>query len=165
MKLSKTTAHAILALGYLASQPGTGPVQARQVADHLNIPTDSALKMLQNLARHGLVQSRLGRGGGYRIASEPHLISLLQVVEAVEGPLAPQLPVDGHDTITESLDWLRDVCDHTASHLRSQLQRFSIAELVNATETLDEPFETDPEPAPAGTIPGETPHPAEPAIA
>lgn len=63
MKLSKTSALAALAVAHLASYPADAVVQARQVAEYLNIPTDSALKILQTLTRRHVIDSRLGRGG------------------------------------------------------------------------------------------------------
>ena len=74
MKLSKSSAQAVLAMAFLAEQPTGSVIQARQVGGHLGIPTDSALKILQVLARHGLLASQLvsilqDAKGGNQIAS------------------------------------------------------------------------------------------------
>lgn len=92
MKLSKTSAHAVLAVAYLASCKDNGVVQARQVAEHLSIQTDSALKILQVLAQHKLIDSRLGRSGGYQFTKLASEVTLLQIIEAVDGPVVSGIP-------------------------------------------------------------------------
>lgn len=132
MKLSKTAAHATLALAYLAMQDSQSPVQARQVAEHLKIPTDSALKILQTLARKRLLQSQLGRAGGYRLRKIPDSITLLQIVEAIDGPLQGAVPLTGdYDGLTESIELLEAACERANLSLRDQLDAVSLASLIN----------------------------------
>lgn len=130
MKLSKTSAHAALAMGYLAGQSGNGLVQARQVADHLGIPTDSALKILQALARQGLIQSQLGRTGGYQLHRLPSDVTLLEVVEAIEGPIQTQMPLHSvREQLTGSFDALQSVFEQVTRQIRSELGRATVASL------------------------------------
>ena len=133
MKLSKTSAHAALALAYLAGQSDDQVIQAHAVARHLKIPTDSALKVLQNLARRGLVHSRLGRHGGYLMHRPAAQITLLEVVEATDGPIDSQLPLlqrglDGLD----GADVLRTVCHQVARKVRQELESTTVAHLAHA---------------------------------
>lgn len=131
MKLSKTSAYAALAMGFLSTQPRQVMVQARQVAEFLSIPVDSALKILQTLARHGLIESQLGRSGGYRLTADPEQISLLNVVEAVDGPLSVEMPVTNpSQKIAPGLELLHLVYAHTTEKIREQLGRTSVAELA-----------------------------------
>lgn len=124
MKLSKSSVQAALAVGYLAERQDEGPIQAKQVGGYLGIPTDSALKILQSLARRKVINSRLGRGGGYSVDIRRGPISLLRIIEAVEGPITLDLAVEPtDDRQTEALDTLQSLCDHTARHLREQLAR------------------------------------------
>ena len=101
MKLTKTSAHAVLAMAYLSMQSDNGLVQARQVADQLGIPTDSALKILQTLARQGLIQSQLGRAGGYQLHRSAHEVTLLEVVDRAHGVFPAECPVPVMD------DWVK----------------------------------------------------------
>lgn len=131
MKLSKTSAHAVLAVAYLASSKDGGVIQARQVADHLNIQTDSALKILQVLAQHKLIDSRLGRSGGYRFTKSPDEVTLLQIVEAIDGPVASEVPaINAADNLAGRLDVLRVVCDHAAQQIRDRLQKTTVSDLL-----------------------------------
>ncbi|MEO0587872.1 MAG: Rrf2 family transcriptional regulator [Planctomycetota bacterium] len=122
MRLSKASMYAALALRHLIDiqSDGSQPVQARHVAEHLGIPTDSALKVLQSLSRGGLLQSTLGRRGGYRPAAGAAEATLLRIVELMDGPIVAEVPLDGDTPVANSL-WqvCRDVRDRTAEQLAS----------------------------------------------
>ena len=136
MKLSKTSAQAALALAYLAEQDNTQIIQAKQVAQHLGIPSDSALKILQALARHDLIHSRLGRTGGYRLAMLPQDISLLQVIEAIDGPINGQVRLDhAPQSITGGLDLLQAISQQAAERIRMELSQTTVADLVKSNRT------------------------------
>ncbi len=131
MRLSKTSAQAALAAAYLHQQASTAPVQARQVGEHLGIGTDSALKILQALTRAGVLASRLGRGGGYRLAQPGDRTTLLHIVEAIDGPVTGHVPLptsSGH--LKASTQMLRHVCDLAAKRLCHELARTTVADLA-----------------------------------
>lgn len=132
MKLSKTSTLAALAVAHLSTRQNEGFIQARQVADYLHIPTDSALKVLQALARRGLIASQLGRSGGYRLDREPADVTLRQIVEAVEGPIEAEVPVNGDDNgLTSSITQLRKACNRVANAVRTELDRTTVADLAD----------------------------------
>jgi Rrf2 family protein len=133
MKLSKTSAQAALALGVLASQPDGEYLQARHIAEKLNIPTVSALKILQALTRGHLIESQLGRSGGYRLACPAHEVSLLKIVEAIDGPVRGQMRIDGAPAgVAQGVERLRAACTSAADALRDQLERTTVADLATA---------------------------------
>ena len=131
MKLSKTSAHAALAIAFLANQTSDGPTQARSVAEHLGIPTDSALKILQALSRHRLIKSQLGRSGGYLVHRPAETISLLEIVEAIDGPIAGEMPISNHiNHLDFSMNILQSACQHAAEQLRNTLKHYTVSDLV-----------------------------------
>ena len=138
MRLSKTSAQAALAMAYLAEQEPGVVVQARHVASHLGIPTDSALKILQVLARHELVMSQLGRSGGYRLHKSADQVTLAQIHEAFDGPINRSMRLLARsDSVSVSLDLLQDACDEAADCLRQQLNKITVATLIRPRETSD----------------------------
>ncbi len=132
MKLSKTSALAALAMAYLSQQRSNDLIRARQVADYLEIGADSTLKILQCLSRQQLLQSQLGRGGGYRLVRPSDEISLLEVVEAIDGPIVGDLPLSNHSPLgAESrITMLRDLCRRQATQTRRDLQAVTVADLA-----------------------------------
>lgn len=69
----------------MASLPGT-PLPVRILAEFFDLPEPYLGKQLQKLSAAGIVKTRRGPSGGYMLADTPENISLLQIVEAVDGP-------------------------------------------------------------------------------
>ena len=86
-RLSKKSDYALIALKHLA-QHSDASVSAREMAAHYHIPAELMAKVLQRLARKGLLVSQQGTNGGYVLARDPASISIFDVVEALEGPIA-----------------------------------------------------------------------------
>jgi len=84
MIYSKPCEYAIRAVTFLARYPG-GAAPGAVVAEEEGIPAPVLGKVLQELARKGLLESRRGPGGGFRLARKPHLITLRDVVAAIDG--------------------------------------------------------------------------------
>ena len=63
-------------------------VSAREIAAQYHIPAELLAKVLQRLARKGLLVSQQGINGGYVLARDPSAISIVDVVEALEGPIS-----------------------------------------------------------------------------
>jgi Rrf2 family protein len=87
IRLSKRTDYGLMAIRRLAEIPGGSFLSARELATEHRIPPALMAKLLQRLARKGLVASHHGTKGGYQIARPPATITLRDVVEAIEGPL------------------------------------------------------------------------------
>jgi len=88
MQLTRAGEYAVKSLIYLAAQQHDARVMASEVATEENIPINFVRKILESLAKTGLVKSYRGAGGGFTLGRTPEDISIRQVVEAVEGPLA-----------------------------------------------------------------------------
>lgn len=85
---TQETDYAFRTILYL-SQNGQGVrVNAQTISEEVKIPHRFLLKFLQKLKQAGLVESFMGVHGGYALAKDPYKISLLDVVEAVDGPVA-----------------------------------------------------------------------------
>jgi len=72
----------------LAADAGRGPVQAAELAEKQRLPRKFLEAILLDLKRHGLVNSKKGRGGGYVLSRKPGDITVGQIIRVLEGPLA-----------------------------------------------------------------------------
>src|SRR6476661_4826372 len=88
LRLSRMTDHSILLLGRLASRAVSEPCNTRDLADTAGLPLTTVAKILKLLQDAGLLLSQRGMHGGYRLARSPENITLCQIVEAMEGPIA-----------------------------------------------------------------------------
>jgi Rrf2 family protein len=87
--ISKKTKYALKALYHLAGQPDSQPVLIADLAKAGNIPKKFLEFILLSLRKGGILQSRIGKGGGYFLASAPSNVTLGSVVRILEGDLAP----------------------------------------------------------------------------
>ena len=91
MRISRSTAHALLAVGYIARKHGDGLVPAEEISPKYDIPLEYLLKILQQLVRANVLRSKRGPRGGFSLAKATNKIALLEVIEAVDGPLTGEL--------------------------------------------------------------------------
>lgn len=82
--ITKTGVHALAALATLAKLPPGSYAGAQEVAEMIGAPRNYLGKLMQILAQEGILESRKGKGGGFRLARAPETISLYDVIEPIE---------------------------------------------------------------------------------
>jgi Rrf2 family protein len=87
LRLTKKADYGLMALKFLAEHPQTVALSATEIAEGYHIPPQLLAKILQRLAKVGLVRSTAGMNGGYTLARAASDISVLEVLLAVDGPL------------------------------------------------------------------------------
>jgi Rrf2 family protein len=89
LRLTKKADYSLIALRHFAArQRETGEaVSAKEVSDGCGIPLPVLSKLLQKLGKTGFLLSEFGTNGGYRLARDPSLISALEVIRAIDGPI------------------------------------------------------------------------------
>jgi Rrf2 family protein len=91
------------------------------------------LQILRHLVTHGILHSTRGVDGGYSLDRSPDEISLLEVIEAIDGPLGPLLPESELPRVAENQLRLREALEMAAANLRRQLQSIKIADLLGTS--------------------------------
>lgn len=89
MELTRKGDYAIRGIVYLAAQPPEKISLLSDIAAAVDVPQTFLAKIFQQFSKSGIVRSYRGTGGGFVLAMAPEKISLLEVVEAVEGPITP----------------------------------------------------------------------------
>src|SRR5436309_11688085 len=87
LKLTKKADYGLMAMKHLAEHADSGACSAKDVADAYGIPQEALAKILQRLAKAGLLHSQHGINGGYTLARAAHTISAFEVIQAIDGPL------------------------------------------------------------------------------
>jgi FeS assembly SUF system regulator len=87
LRVTKLTDYASVVLTVLAADP-EAVLSAAALAERAGLEVPTVAKVLKPLAQAGLVQAFRGVNGGYRLALAPSAITLVEIVEAIEGPLA-----------------------------------------------------------------------------
>ncbi len=97
MRLTRGADYGTLGILYLARQPRDRVVLISEVAAAEGVPESYLAKIFQDLAKAGLVRSHRGARGGFTLARAPQEITLRQVIEAIEGPLALNRCLDARE--------------------------------------------------------------------
>ena len=93
------------------------------------MPEKFLLQILRNLAAHGILASTRGVDGGYSLDRPPSKISLLEVIEAIDGPLVSTLP-SGDGLPSESFERLKEAISEVTKKSRRQLSAIKLAHLL-----------------------------------
>src|SRR5215216_6775188 len=132
MRVSAKTDYALRAAVELAAAAGNGPVKGERLARSQSIPLRFLENILLQLRHAGIVESRRGAEGGYKLARPASEISLADVIRAIDGPLAG---VSGQRP--ETLDFrgrsepLREVWVAVRASLRAVLENVTLADVAN----------------------------------
>jgi Rrf2 family protein len=130
MKLTHACGYAIHAVVFLARQKEAQLVASRHIAEAQGLPERFLVKVLKPLVAAQVLLSLRGPNGGYRLARPPKAITLLDIVEAVDGPIRAQVPAleaNGDDRLTRKLE---AACGLAADVVRQRLQKVRVADLV-----------------------------------
>jgi Rrf2 family transcriptional regulator, cysteine metabolism repressor len=129
MKLSRTVSYAVRATLQLAQLEEHGPVPCSRLAAEGKMPERFLLQILRNLVTHGILRSTRGVDGGYALVKPADQISLLEVIEAIEGPYDAALEV-GDGLPVDSQMSLRDALGHVTATTRRQLESIKLSQLL-----------------------------------
>ena len=89
LRLSKKADYALMAMKHLArkTDSASASTSAREIAEQYDIPIELMAKVLQRLARNGLLTSHQGTRGGYTLSRPTASISVADIIQAIDGPL------------------------------------------------------------------------------
>jgi len=91
MKVSRSTGYALLAVGYIAKHQRKKTVLSQDISKQYDISLEYLLKILQQLVRANVLRSKRGPRGGFSLAKPTRKITMLEIIEAVDGPMTGQL--------------------------------------------------------------------------
>ena len=136
MQLTKKSSYGLIAALELAGEATEEPLSASTIADRYRLPHSFVEKILHQLRQAGLVSSTQGRKGGYRLAQNPHQITVRQVLEALGesldlvGCLGPGTPCELTQICPTKGSWER--IDH---RFKEMLDSLSLGDLIVSGET------------------------------
>lgn len=150
LRLSKMTDYAVVVLTTLAYADGALHT-ATSLADRTGLPMPTVQKLLKLLARGDLLQSHRGAMGGYSLSRTPDRINVVNIIEAIEGPIALTDCVDGGSggCGVQSLCSRKNHWEKVNSAVRRALEDVTLADM--ATPVL---FDFEREPAPRAVLAG-----------
>ena len=137
MKISRTVTYAVSATMQLAREQSGSPVPCSRLAAEGNMPERFLLQILRNLVTCGVLRSTRGVEGGYSLARPPEEISVLEIIEAAEGPLEINHDSNSGSENSESVpadsvsQEIQQAIAHIAQKLKLQLDAIKLSHLLN----------------------------------
>jgi Rrf2 family protein len=128
-KLSRTVTYAIAATLQLAKSSGDSPVPCNQIAAEGKMPERFLLQILRSLVNAGILKSTRGVVGGYALNKPASEISLLEIMEAVEGPFESQVAVQEEGLLSGNAS-LRGALQELSDTSKKQLQAIRLSQLA-----------------------------------
>jgi Rrf2 family transcriptional regulator, cysteine metabolism repressor len=109
ISITSKSPYAVLALAELGRSAGTAPVPIGELARRRDVPVQFLEQLFAVLRRSGILSSQRGVKGGYRFAREPSTVTVLEVVELLDGPLGR----DAQGVFSDAAAAARKVLDET----------------------------------------------------
>jgi Rrf2 family protein len=131
LRLSRASSYAVTAIVHLVRLGEDTPLASQHIATAEGIPERFLLKVLKPLVDAGILRSVKGPNGGYRLARPASSITLLEIVEAVDGGVRGLAPLlDDSDTVFNRR--LDAVCQDVAALVRERLGQVTMSKLAAA---------------------------------
>lgn len=154
MRLSSLADYAVVTMAAAARHcGGSCRLNATLLAAETGLPLPTVQKLVSKLSAAGLIESARGTGGGFRLARPPAAISVADIVEAIEGPIAMTACVDGgrHDCCVEETCRVKPHWNAVNGAVKGALAGISLSQLsASPTPGAPAPEGGDRVPALAG---------------
>src|SRR5262249_43110881 len=130
LRFTKRIDYGLMAMRYVAAHQGDGTIGVRRIADEFGIPPEWLAKILQRLAKGGLMASQSGPRGGYRLTLPPSAVTIGQVIRVLERPVAIVSCVDHDDCPQMARCSLRQPARKIQAAITAVLDTMTLAELI-----------------------------------
>jgi len=135
MKMSRTVSYGLQAVLMLAEENRDAPFPCSELAETGKMPERFLLQILRSLVNHGVLLSTRGVDGGYRLARDSSEIYLLDIFEAIDGPLESTIPVtDGFHEQWQEL--VLAGLDQVTRATRKQLKAIKLSALMTKKKKI-----------------------------
>ena len=131
MRITKLTDYGVVIMAFMANAP-TRLFQSREIAEQVAVAQPTVAKLLKRLTQHKLLISHRGANGGYHLAQAPEKITIADLINALEGPIAITECNMGHDyCATANLCAVKGPWLKINQIITNTLQSITLSELVN----------------------------------
>lgn len=130
MRMNRSTAYGLLAIGYVAQHKDEGLAVSQTIAKEYNIPFEYLLKIMQQLVKANVLRSKRGPRGGFSLARPLNKINMLAVIEAVEGSMDVSLGLSEYARKNKFATKATRAYDKVIAQARDAFRKVIISDLV-----------------------------------
>jgi Rrf2 family protein len=132
MKTNRSIDYGLVAVCYIAQHCKDGPVITARISKEYNIPLEYLTRILHQLAKVNILRSKKGPRGGFSLARSAKEITMLEIIETIDGPMMGRLPLaEQTGNVPFSLK-MEDVCRKATQEIRAVCQKATLATMLSA---------------------------------
>ena len=131
MKISRSAGYGMVAVGFIAENGDGSSVLASTISKQYNIPMEYLLKILQQLVRAEILRSKRGPKGGFSMARPVNEISMLEIIEAVGGPLSGHLELTMQTNNAPFSQKMEAICHEATDKIKEILSNTKLSEMTS----------------------------------
>ena len=129
MKLTRASSYALHAMAHIVSLKQSVPIASHHIAEARGIPERFLLKVLRPLVDARILKSVKGPSGGYVLVRPAAELTVLDILEAVDGPMRGHTPFDKLDDNSPFNNRMEKICNQVADVTRKHLEKVKLTEL------------------------------------
>jgi len=130
MRMNRSTGYALLAVGYIAQHKDEPIILSQTISKEYNIPVEYLLKIMQQLVRANVLRSKRGPRGGFSLARSVTKITMLDIVEAVEGPIDRPLGVTEQAPKEKFANKAEKAYGQVITQARNSFKKITVSDLL-----------------------------------
>ncbi|MHC4475921.1 MAG: RrF2 family transcriptional regulator [Planctomycetota bacterium] len=130
MRVNTSVGYGLLAVGYVAQNKGRPLIVSQDIAKKYNIPLEYLLKIMQQLVKVSILRSKRGPRGGFSLARPLNKVTLLEVIEAIEGPMEMSLRLTEQAPRDKFAANATRAYDKIVAQSRAAFKRVKLSDLV-----------------------------------
>ena len=131
MKISRSTGYALLAVGYMGKNADRKIILSSAISKEYNIPLEYLLKILQQLVRANILRSKRGPRGGFSLVKPVSKINMMEVIEAIDGPMNNLLNLEEQIPDKKFTDKIEDVYGKAIAKFQAVFEKTKFNTLIS----------------------------------
>ncbi len=130
MKITKAVEYGLVAVGHLAKYGGDGYMTILSIEEKYGIAYSPIAKAVKQLFRAGILKSRMGSKGGFKLAKPANKITMLDIIEIIDGPLDQIAVTSPKNNDEPFLINMETTCKDIVAKAKDKLQKTTIAKMI-----------------------------------
>jgi len=130
MKINRPVGYGLLAMGYMAQNKDEKIIMSQTIAKKNNTPPEYLQMIMQQLVRANILKSKRGPHGGYSLARPASKITMLEIIEAIDGPINVSLGMDENTPRTKFVIKTEKAHDKVTAQTRAAYKKIKLSDLI-----------------------------------
>ncbi len=132
MKINRSIEYALIGAGYIAQHYKDGPVVVARISKEYNISLEYLTRIFQHLLKANILRSKKGPRGGFYLARPAEEITMLEIIEAVNGPMMDHFSMAEQTNNAPFSLKMEDACRKAIQQAKAVYQKATLSTMLSA---------------------------------